>query len=128
MFPRVALNTEHPDDAEPAYLGDSVAHWEGDTPIVDINRFNDKTWLIGGGTFHSDALHVIERYARVDKDQIYYEVVMEDPKVLIKPWIYRTTMMLREGTRVREYVCAENNLEVERYEKLRQDGIEFRRR
>jgi hypothetical protein len=127
VFRVIPVNGKHPDDAEPTYLGDSVAHWEGDTLVVDITRFNDKTWLIGGGTFHSEDFHVTERYTRVDKDQINYEAVMEDPKVLTKPWIYRTTMMLREGTRVREYVCAENNLDVERYEKMLKDGVKFGR-
>jgi hypothetical protein len=127
VFRVIPLNGKHPDDAEPTYLGDSVAHWEGDTLVVDVTRFNDKTWLIGGGTFHSEAFHLTERYTRVDKDQIKYEAVMEDPKVLTKPWAYSTTMMLREGTRVREYVCAENNLDVERYEKMLKDGVKFGR-
>ena len=52
---------------------------------------------------------MIERYTRVSKDQIDYEATIEDPKVLTRPWTIRTTMMLREGTRVQEYVCAENN-------------------
>jgi hypothetical protein len=127
VFRVIPLNAKHPDDAEPTYLGDSVAHWEGDTLVVDVTRFNDKTWLIGGGTFHSEDFHLTERYTRVDKDQINYEAVMEDPMVLTKPWVYHTTMMLREGTRVREYVCAENNLELEHYEKLLKDGIKFGR-
>jgi len=128
VFRVIPVNGRHPDDAEPTYLGDSVAHWEGDTLVIDITRFNDKTWLIGGGTFHSEDLHVVEKYTRVDKDQINYEVVMEDPKVLSKPWVYKNTMMLREGTRIREYVCAENNLEIERYEELLKNGIDFHRR
>jgi hypothetical protein len=53
--------------------------------------------------------------------------VIEDPNVLTKPWEYRTTLMLREGSRLREYVCAENNLEPERVEKLLKDGTQFRR-
>ena len=127
VFRVIPLNARHPDDAEPTYLGNSVGHWEGDTLVVDVTNFNDKTWLVGAGTFHSDQLHITERYTRVDKDQINYEAVMEDPKVLTKPWVYRSTMMLREGTRVTEYVCAENNLDVERYEKMIKDGVNFRR-
>ena len=127
VFRVIPLNAQHPDDAEPTYLGDSVGHWDGDTLVVDITGFNDKTWLVGGGTFHSDALHVVERYTRVSKDQINYEAVMEDSKVLTKPWTYHTTMMLRQGTRLHEYVCGENNLDVERYEKLIKDGVKFER-
>ena len=108
-------------------MGDSAGHWEGDTLVVDVIGFNDKTWLTGTGTFHSEALHLTERYTRVDKDQINYDVTIDDPKVLTRPWTIHTTMMLREGTRVQEYVCAENNLDLERYEKLLKDGVRFTR-
>jgi hypothetical protein len=124
----IPLNVKHPDDLEPTFMGDSVGRWEGDTLVVDVTTFNDRTWLIGAGTFHSEALHVTERYTRTDKDTINYEAVMEDPRVLTKPWIYRNTMMLREGTRLREYECQENNLDVERYEKLLKDESVFRRK
>jgi len=127
VFRVIPLNAKHPDDLLPSYMGNSVAHWEGDTLVVDVIGFNDKTWLAGAGTFHSDALHVTERYTRVDKDQINYEVTMDDPNVLTKPWTLRSTIMLREGTRLQEFVCAENNLDPERYEKLLKEGVNFRR-
>ena len=95
--------------------------------MIDVIGFNDKTWLAGTGTFHSDALHITERYTRVDKDQINYEVTMEDPTVLTKPWTLQSTLMLREGTRVQEYVCAENNIDPDRYEQLLKGGVDFRR-
>jgi len=110
----VPLNAKHPDDLLPSYMGNSVGHFEGDTLVVDVTGFNDKTWLAGTGTFHSDALHITERYTRVDKDQINYEVTMEDPNVLTKPWTLHSTLMLREGTRLEEYVCAENNIDLDR--------------
>lgn len=127
VFRVVPLNEKHPDDLIPAYMGHSVARWEGDTLVVDIVGFNDKTWLSGTGTFHSDALHVVEHYTRVDKDQINYEVTMEDPNVLSKPWTLRSTLMLREGTRLQEMVCAENNIDPARYEKLLKEGVKFQR-
>jgi len=123
----IPLNAKHPDDLVPAYMGDSVGHWEGDTLVVDVTGFNDKTWLVGTGTFHTDALHVTERYTRVDKDQINYDITMEDPKVLTKPWIIHTNLMLREGTRLQEYVCAENNLAPAFYERIEKNGVNFRR-
>jgi hypothetical protein len=92
-------------------MGDPVGHWEGDTLVVDVIGFNDRTWLQGTGTFHSEDLHLTERYTRVSKDRIDYEVKIEDPKVLTKPWVIRSSMMLREGTRLQENVCAENNTE-----------------
>jgi hypothetical protein len=123
----IPLNAKHNDDAEPTYLGDSVGHWEGDTLVVDITNMNDKTWLVGAGTFHSDQLHITERFTRVSKDRIDYEAVMEDPKVFTKPWTYRNSMMLRPGTRVREYPCAENNTDIEAYQHLLKDGVKFGR-
>jgi hypothetical protein len=127
VFRIIPIGAKHPDDIIPTYMGDSVAHWEGDTLVVDIVGFNDKTWLVGTGTFHSEDLHIVERYTRVDKDQINYEVTMTDPKVLTKPWILKSTLMLREGTRIAEYVCAENNLDPGHYEKLLKDGVKFTR-
>src|SRR3984957_7903129 len=103
----IRMNAKHPDDLIPSYMGDSVGHWDGNTLVVDITGFNDKTWLVGTGTFHTDKLHVTERYTRVDKDQINYDVTMEDAKVLTRPWTVHSTIMLREGTRVPEYVGAE---------------------
>ena len=127
VFRVIPLNAKHPDDIIPSYMGNSVGRWDGDTLVVDVTGFNDKTWLAGTGTFHSDALHVTERFTRVDKDQINYEVTMEDPNVLTKPWTLRSTLMLREGTRLEEYVCAENNIDPDRYEKLLKEGVKFTR-
>ena len=127
VFRVIPMNAKHPDDIVPTYMGDSVGHWEGDTLVVDVTGFNDKTWLINTGTFHTEALHVTERYTRVDKDQINYDVSMEDPNVLTKPWIYHTTIMLREGTRLSEYPCAENNLDPGHYQDLLKQGIKFER-
>ncbi len=127
LFRVIPLNAKHPGDLLPSYMGDSVGRWEGDTLVVDVIGFNDKTWLGGAGTFHSDALHLIERYTRVDKDQINYDVTIEDPNVLTKPWTMHSTLMLREGTRLQEYVCAENNLGPERFEKLLKEGVDIRR-
>ena len=126
-FRMIPLNAKHPDDLLPSYMGDSVGHWEGDTLVVDVIGFNDRTWLAGTGTFHSEALHVTERYRRVDRDRIDYEVTMDDPKVFTKPWTLTSTLMLREGTRLQEYVCAENNLDPANFEKLLKQGVQITR-
>ena len=63
----------------------------------------------------------------MDKDQIDYVITMEDPNVLTKPWTVKTTLMLREGTRLQEYVCAENNVETAHYEKILKEGVPYRR-
>ena len=127
VFRTIPLNAQHPDDLLPSYMGDSVGHWEGDTLVVDVIGFNDKTWLAGTGTFHTEDLHVVERYTRVDKDQINYDVTMEDPKVLTKPWTLHSTIMLREGTRLEEYICQENNPTPADYEKLNKEGVKYSR-
>ena len=127
VFRTVRIGASHPPDLVPTYLGDSVGRWAGDTLVVDVTGFNDKTWLTGTGTFHSEDLHLTERFTRVDKDQINYDVTIEDPKVLTGPWTISTTMMLREGTRVQEYVCAENNQDPDHYERLLKEGVGFRR-
>jgi hypothetical protein len=126
-FRVIPFASAHPDDLIPSYMGNSIASWDGDTLVIDIIGFNDKTWLAGTGTFHSDALHIVERYTRVSKDRIDYEVTMQDPNVLTKPWTLTSSLMLREGTRLQEYICAENNLDPDRYEQLLRNGVDFTR-
>jgi hypothetical protein len=127
-FRVIPLNVSHPADLPPTYMGNSIGHWEGDTLVVDVIGFNDKTWMQGTGTFHSEALHVTERYRRVGAEQIDYSATMEDPNVLTKPWTITTTMMRRDGTTIQEYVCAENNLDPGRLQKLETDGVDFKRK
>jgi hypothetical protein len=108
----------HPDDIEPSFNGDSVAHWEGDTLVVDVIGFNEKTWLAGVGTIHSDKLRVTERYTRDTFDTILYDVTMDDPEVFTKPWHEHEIFRLRPNERLREYECIENNEDLLRFEKL----------
>jgi hypothetical protein len=87
-------------------MGDSRGHWEGDTLVVDVTDHNDKTWFDMAGNFHSDALHLVERYTMLDVDTIQYEVTIEDSKVFTKPWkismpLYRQKNM----DRILEYQC-----------------------
>jgi hypothetical protein len=117
----------HPDDLEPSYLGDSVAHWEGDTLVVDVTGFNDKTWLAGVGSIHSEQLRVTERYTRDTFDTIRYQVTMEDPVVFTKPWHMEETFRLRPNERIREYECIESNEDIVRFEKLLQDDPLYRK-
>ena len=109
-------------------MGDSVGHWEGDTLVVDVTSFNDKTWIGPTGSFHSEAMHVTERYTRVDYNRINYEPTVEDPKVLTKPWVTKSSIMLRPGTRLREYECVENNTDIQHYEELLKNESLFRRK
>ena len=78
--------SKHPDGHIDWWLGDSRGQWNGDTLVVDLVDFNDQTWFDRAGDFHSDALHVVERYTLIDSDHIQYEATIEDPKVFTRPW------------------------------------------
>lgn len=69
-----------------SWMGQSVGHWEGETLVIDVTGFNDQSWFDRAGNFHSDALHVVERYTRTSPDVISYEATIEDPKVFTRPW------------------------------------------
>ena len=95
----------HPKDYE-AWMGDSRGRWDGDTLVVDVSSNNDKTWFDMAGDFHSDALHVVERYHMTGADTIQYEATIEDSKVFTKPWTIRLTLDRRtDRDRLFEYVC-----------------------
>jgi hypothetical protein len=126
QFRVIPIDAKLPDDVDPSYMGTPLGHWDGDTLVVEMVGFKPGLWF-GNGLVTSDALKITERYTRIDKDQLNYEAVLEDPKVLTKPYTMRATLMLREGTRVREYSCAENNLDPQRYEKLLADPSKFTR-
>ena len=68
------------------WMGDSRGHWEGNTLVVDVTNFNDKTWFDGHGSFHSEALHVVEHWTMVSPNRIDYEATIEDPQVFTRPW------------------------------------------
>ena len=85
LFRLVPINVPHRTDIDTSYMGDSVAKWDGDTLVVDVNNLNDDTWLGPDGYFHTEALHVVERFTRTG-DTMRYDVTVEDPNVLARPW------------------------------------------
>ena len=91
------------------WMGYSVGRWEGDTLVVDVTGFNDRTWFDRSGNFHSDALHVVERYTLAGPNQLNYEAQIEDPKVFSRPWTIRMPLFrhTEEGARLMEFKCAE---------------------
>ena len=97
----------HSDIQPPAYWGDSVGRWEGDALVVDVTTFNDRNWISPQGvvSFHSDALHVIERYHRVSADTLEVERTYEDPKVLIRPFVEKKTYRVAPFDQVMEAMC-----------------------
>jgi hypothetical protein len=103
----------HPPGHIDFWMGVSRGRWESDTLVVDVVDFNDQTWFDAAGNFHSDALHVTERYTRVGPDHIAYEVTVEDPKVFTRPWKMAMTLYRRQEQNIQllDYEC--NALEEE---------------
>ncbi len=93
----------------PGYNGDSVGRWEGDTLVVEVTNFNGKIWGPGAMRITSDKYKVTERYNLVG-DTLAYEAIIEDPGVLTGPWVYRATLRKPAETRIMEYECLENNI------------------
>jgi len=98
----------HPDDITPTYMGHSIGKWDGDTLVVDTVGFNDKTWLDRDGHPHSDQLHVVERFHRVDRDDMTIDINIEDPKALVKPWKTQLNFQLKPDWDIMELVCTDN--------------------
>ena len=95
-----------PDDT---FMGHSVGRWEGDTLVVDVTDFNGKNWFDRAGNFHSEALHLVERFTPISADAMQYEVTIEDPNVFTRPWrismpLYRR---LEPNLQLMEYRCIE---------------------
>jgi hypothetical protein len=87
----------HRKEVPPTYRGDAVGRWDGDVFVVDTKNFTDDTWMFAEGrvSFHSDALHIVERYRRVDASTLEIEATVEDPKVLTGPWtVPKQTLLL----------------------------------
>jgi hypothetical protein len=93
----------------PGYNGDSVGRWEGDTLVVEVTNFNGKIWGPGAMRITSDKYKVTERYNLVG-DTLAYEAIIEDPGVLTGPFVYRATLRRPAETRIMEYECLENNI------------------
>ena len=104
----IPFRGQHPDpQVIDFWMGDSRARWDGNTLVVDTGNFNEETWLDRAGNFHSDELHVVERYTRTGPDHMTYEVTIEDPKVFSRPWKMSTPLYRRQekSLRLLEYEC-----------------------
>ena len=92
-----------------SWMGQSVAKWEGETLVIDVTGFDDRTWLDRAGDFHSDALHVVERYTMTGPEVLHYEATIEDPKVFSKPWKIQMPLYrhVEKNARLGEFKCVE---------------------
>jgi hypothetical protein len=108
-----AIRDIHLKDPGPApvdsWMGQSVARWDGDTLVVDVTGMNDQTWFDRSGNFHSDALHVVERYTRTSADVISYEATIEDSKVFTRPWKMSLPLYRRQerNAQLMDFKCVE---------------------
>src|SRR5881296_3438916 len=106
---RTIYMDDHKEAPADSWMGWSNGRWEGETLVVDTTGFNDQTWFDRAGNFHSDALHVVERYTATSPDHLLYEATIEDPKVFTRPWkismpLYRR---IEKNTQIMEFKCVE---------------------
>src|SRR5277367_3166828 len=92
-----------------SWMGQSVGHWDGDTLVVDVTGFNDSSWFDRAGNYHSDALHVVERYTRTSPDVIAYEATITDPNVFTRPWKISMPLYRRQekNEQLLDFKCVE---------------------
>ena len=98
--------------AQYTYMGYTIGRWEGDTLVLDSIGFSDETWLGRGGWFHSDQMRVVEKFTRTG-NQMLYEVTVEDPEVLVEPWVMpaRTLRIANNNTIIAERgSCSDSEL------------------
>jgi hypothetical protein len=99
----------HRDDIPPSYRGDSVGHWEGDVFVVDTTNFTDNTWMFAEGRVspHSEEMHIVERYHRVDKNTLEIDATITDPKMLTGPWVVpKQTLVLAPFDQIMALNCS----------------------
>jgi hypothetical protein len=110
----------HVDPSVRLWTGDPRGHWEGTTLVVDTTNFNDKGWITthaGSGRLrgvpHSGALHLVERFTRVDTDTISLDMTIDDTNVYAKPWKVSVPLGRNENYQMFEYACHEGNQAIE---------------
>ena len=104
---RTIFLEEAPKPPADKWMGHSVGRWEGNSLVVDVTNFNDRTWLSRAGDFHTDAMHVVERFTPITADALRYEVTVTDPNVFTRPWkmsmvLYR---QLEDNATLMEFRC-----------------------
>ncbi len=97
----------HPEGPIEWWMGDSRGRWDGDALVVDSVHFTAETWLDRAGNFHSEQLHVVERFTRTGPDHMLYEATIEDPKVFTRPWKISMPLYRRQEANMEllEYAC-----------------------
>jgi hypothetical protein len=101
-----------PKNPNPTWMGYSIGHWEGDTLVVESSGFVDNNWLDNNGHPGTEALHLTERFRRRDFGHIDAAITVDDPKAYKKPWTVNLKFNLNPDTELIEYVCDENEKDV----------------
>jgi hypothetical protein len=97
----------HPEGPIEWWMGDSRASWDGNTLVADVVHFTPNTWFDRAGNFHSEGLHVVERYTPTGANNMFYEATIEDPKVFTRPWKISMPLYRRQESNIEllEYEC-----------------------
>jgi len=94
------------------FYGQSIGTWQGDTLVIDSTNFDDSTWLGRGGFFHSGSMRIVEKLTRVG-NELRYDMTIEDPEVLLEPWVMATRVLpLAEGAGANRIQAERANCEV----------------
>lgn len=99
------------------FEGDSRGHWEGDTLVVDVTNQNPDTWFDMAGNFHSDALHVVERYTMQNLNKIAYRATLDDTKVYTRPFTIAFNLVRNRDPNYEqlEFACVEGEQDLQHY-------------
>jgi hypothetical protein len=105
----------HPPDPIPTWFGHSIGRWDGDTLVVDTVGYNDKFWIDSRGTPHTEQLHTVERYTRINWGRLQHVFLLDDPGAFSRP--VTVTFMARllrsdlktGGGELMEFICLEDN-------------------
>ena len=103
----------HPADPDPTWYGHSIGRWQRNTLVVDTVGFNDKFWFDFKGHPHTEQLHIVERYTRTNFGTLVNEITIDDPGAYSRPFTVTFTARLSPGDELIEYICNENNQDVE---------------
>jgi len=104
---RIIHMTDVGESPADAWMGWSRGRWEGDTLVVDVTGQREESWFDRAGNYHSDALHVVERFTPASPYHMMYEATIEDPNVFTRPWkisfpLYRR---MEKNAQLLEYKC-----------------------
>ncbi|MDA1306734.1 MAG: hypothetical protein O2917_05670 [Acidobacteria bacterium] len=104
---QIFMDTPHPEGPIEWWMGDSRGHWEGDTLVVDVVHFTNQTWFDRAGNFHSEAMHLVERYTPIGPDHIRYTATIDDPNVFTRPWTMELTLYRQKepNAQLLDYEC-----------------------